>query len=613
VTWSVKRPWRMWGVLAVLWMPPLAAAPASPPRQVSGAGVLDTAIAACSGPATEVCSPGGWCWKDPSAPNDSFQDAWAVDEQTVLVVGPPDRVLHWRGDRGCYLPSGTSSALNSIWAWSPLEAWAVGEAGTIVHWDGARWTQVRTGGPPLHIVFGTGPQDVWAGGAEGTLLHWDGARWRDVPSGTTQVLYALWASGPSDVWVSAFQGSQGAVRHWNGLNWSTLPATEGLVTGLWGLGPGDVWVVGSRGLFAHWTGRGWQDVLATRRTGSMRRIRGFGAHSRQLWVVGPSVWRHEGDRLRVQEYDYSRADSLLSVAGFEGQPLLAVGADGSLVRYREGEQWEVLSARPDTVRLTFGDVWASAPTDAWAVRDEGTLFHWDGARWSPTPGMPLMVMSRVSGSSASDVWVAGRMNGTYEAALVHFNGRDWRELRFDEAETFVDVWALRQDAAWALSRTGTVRRWDGVAWHVVANVNRALNALHGSRADDVWAVGDGGTLFQWNGQRWVDRSVVGPDFKAVWVFAPDDVWASGLDASLWHWDGREMRRVDSGASGDVRAFFGGSAGDLWAVGEQGASLHWNGQVWESVSSGTRRNLRGLWGAGGRLFAVGTGATILQRD
>ena len=605
---TVKGFWRLSAVLAVLLLLPHCQATQPEP----GAGALDTR-ASFLAPSAEVCSSGGWCWKNPSAPTDTFQDAWAVDARTVLVVGPPDRVLHWRGDGWRYLPSGTMSALNSVWAASPTDAWAVGEAGTIVHWDGVRWTQVRTGGPTLHVVFGTGPQEVWAGGAEGTLLRWDGARWRDVPSDTSQGIYALWASGPSDVWVSAFTGSQGSVRRWNGLGWSTLPATDGLVMGLWGLGPGDVWAVGSQGLFVHWTGRGWQDVLATSRSGAMRRVRGFGAHPRRLWVVGPAVWRHEGDSLRVQQYDYASADGLLSVAGFDDQPLLAVGTNGALVRYRDGEQWEVQSAPPDRTPLNFSDVWASSPSDAWATRDDGTLHQWDGTRWARRADAPLMGMYAISGSSASDVWVAGRMNGTYEAALVHFDGTRWRETRFAESETFVDVWALRQDAAWALSRTGTVRRWEGAAWRTVVNVNRVFTALHGSSEDNVWVVGDSGTLYQWDGQRWVDHCFTGPDLKAVWVVGLDDVWASALDGALWHWDGRRMLRVEGVAPVYVRAFFGRGAQDLWAVGEQGAILHWDGATWAPVSSGTRRHLRGLWGAGGRLFAAGTNATVLQRD
>ena len=579
-------------------------------------GVVVLGLGALRATAAEPCveghDPGGWCWKSPGAPSDDLKDAWAVDAHTVLAVGPPERVMHWRDGAWRYLPSGTSSTLNAVWAASPQDAWAVGEAGTIVHWDGLAWTQVRTGGSMLFAVFGTSPRDVWAGGEDGLLLHWDGLRWNDMPGVTSQMIRSLWASGPQDVWLSAAdaEDTEGEVLRWNGLRWSSIPSPGEKVYGLWGFGPQDVWAVGNHGLLANWRGGSWQRAPTFDEHSALFKLRGL--DSRRLWVVGGSLMRFDGDRLRLEPYDHLSATRLSAVAIGEGGPLLAVGGDGALVRSLDSGRWEVQVPEITSGTGDFASVWANSPEQAWAVRTDGQLYRWEGELWRRDTSTPLMSMASVSGSSASDVWLAGRMNKTYEAVLVHFDGTEWREFLFPKSEHLRDVWALNARDAWAVGDGGLVRRWNGYSWGEALTLRGQLTCVHGSSADNVWVAGSSGVLFQWDGRRWVDRSINDPGLQDIWVFGPNDVWIVGARRTLWHWDGQQVQRV-AGITAPLNALYGRAPDDLWAVGGAGSVLHWDGAAWSTMPTGTRRELKGVWGSKARLFAVGAGATILQRD
>jgi hypothetical protein len=61
---------------------------------------------------------------------------------------------------------------------------------------------------------------------------------------------------------------------------------------------------------------------------------------------------------------------------------------------------------------------------------------------------------------------------------------------------------------------------------------------------------------------------------------------------------------------------GGDAAATWAVGDQGVALRHDGARWQLVTyfaGAAPVDLLGLWGVGRRLWAVGTGGTILRYD
>ena len=93
-------------------------------------------------------------------------------------------------------------------------------------------------------------------GDNGVILHSanDGASWQAQNSGTTQVLFGVWGSGPNDVFAV---GDGGVILHSanDGATWQAqnFGDTQIFYFGVWGSGPNDVFAVGGSGVIQHYT------------------------------------------------------------------------------------------------------------------------------------------------------------------------------------------------------------------------------------------------------------------------------------------------------------------------------------------------------------------------
>jgi hypothetical protein len=140
------------------------------------------------------------------------------------------------------------------------------------------------------------------------------------------------------------------------------------------------------------------------------------------------------------------------------------------------------------LRGPLKDVVAAGPGDAWAV-GRGTIVHWDGAAWTPTPWVtPLSPQyAAIDASGSDDVWAVGRVTryDVWRPLIVHWTGTAWRHARMPSIPGEVslnDVAAVSLDEAWAVGRAVTfpvasgspererpvVLMWDGASWTRVA-------------------------------------------------------------------------------------------------------------------------------------------------
>ena len=103
------------------------------------------------------------------------------------------------------------------------------------------WSSVASGTTQvLFGVWGSSPSDVWAVG-NAAVLHYNGSRWSSLPIGASQVAYGVWGTSPTNVWVV---GNDGTPLHYDGTNWArgaTLPILS--LQKVWGTSPSNVWAV----------------------------------------------------------------------------------------------------------------------------------------------------------------------------------------------------------------------------------------------------------------------------------------------------------------------------------------------------------------------------------
>lgn len=229
----------------------------------------------------------------------NLRAVWGSGPNDVWAAGDKGTILHFNGQAWASTPSGTEEDLTGITGTGPANVYVSGQKGAILHWDGKDWHQVQVGdsaGTDVALVnmWSSGPGDVWAIGIDndggGFMRHWNGTKWEsqgipgssslwgvggtgptDVwmvgnnPKGEGWVIHgdgkhfdangykgpparAVWASGPSDVWVAPYQGT---LQHWNGTAWEAPPTPDGSWFRMGGSGPDDVWAVGLNGVTVH--------------------------------------------------------------------------------------------------------------------------------------------------------------------------------------------------------------------------------------------------------------------------------------------------------------------------------------------------------------------------
>lgn len=298
----------------------------------------------------------------------------------------------------------------------------------------------------LTAISGLGAADVWAVGSGGSILHYDGAAWKSVPSGTTETLHAVWASGPNDVWVA---GSTATILR--GPQWTPQPvfttgtAYHGRVHALWGTSAADVRAGGQPFMqfddMSSTTGNllfradgGWQvneGLDGKFGQATVNAIWGSSATDvwialdngqEQPWARGTLVHgtpRSPGGPLEWVAIDSQSSQPFESIWGASAGDVWAVGLGGTVCRFSAGATKWTNVTTPTTQPLH--GVWGSGPADLWVVGDAGTILHFDGTAWTQaTVAFPLGKkpnLTGVWGSGPNDVWVVG------DVLTLHFTGK----------------------------------------------------------------------------------------------------------------------------------------------------------------------------------------------
>jgi hypothetical protein len=197
-----------------------------------------------------------------------------------IPVQRPDNFYYESGWRSAVVDGGAGwepvvqdywiDTIRGIWGSGPGDIWIVGSKPDKLpfgaHTDGVAaadggvpvWTEVDTQSiSGLYAVWGSGPGDVWSVGDYGTIRHSTAGAglWSIVDSPTSENLRGIWGAGAKDIWAV---GEHGTVLHYDGVTWRTAttafpPGDKPHLYGVWGSGPTDVWAVGS-GVVLHFTG-----------------------------------------------------------------------------------------------------------------------------------------------------------------------------------------------------------------------------------------------------------------------------------------------------------------------------------------------------------------------
>lgn len=277
-------------------------------------------------------------------------------------------------------------------------------------------------------------------------------------------LLGIWGSGANDVWiVGVTNGQPGvfpssrAILHYDGSTWSRTEPSAALV-GLWGSGSTDVWAVGDLGQVRHYDGNTWSEQQVG--TGWLTSI--WGVSSDRVWMVN-----------QVGE-----------------------------VYEKTATGWRLLHQISGGDQVSLEGVWASSPTDIWAVGTinrwaqptkpwHGRVLHFDGS-WQledTRPDKALWSVVRFKGS----VWAAERASGG--TLLNKRPSLPWTP-HIGAIPAPSALWDTKDGALWAVGIGSDVGYFDGVDWRGLRLLPATdFNAVWGSAEAGMWAVGGFGAIF----------------------------------------------------------------------------------------------------------------------
>ena len=400
-----------------------------------------------------------------------------TSDKNIFAVGARGTLLRYDGSAWRSAPFVTGSDLTRVRCASATDCLAVGALATVVHWDGTKWdvvkttgiygtltglveigpssylltgysvggsysyrydgktfTEVTTDGVDLADVAGPRADDLTAVGSSGSIAHWNGLSWTRVSVGSTEIMLAVWAASPSEVWISGSgSGNGGHLIRWDGKTFGQFEAPARTVyQALWGSSANAVWAVGYEGGIARWDGTHWSAEPKVT-TANLYAIAGSGPT--QVWASADKgvLLRYDGTAwTALPSLDPSSvALGLWLASASDGWAVGISGAKGMLWRF-DGSSW---TAWPKQFDQPFKVVWGSGPKDVWAGGDKGLLAHFDGAQWSQVTSPSTADIYAIRGSGPSNVWLA-----PYGGTVHRFDGSTWREVFTDSEQNLNGLW-----------------------------------------------------------------------------------------------------------------------------------------------------------------------------
>jgi hypothetical protein len=574
------------------------------------------------------CSVAGWCGSNANFVaiwGSSATDIWIVANQAGDVAGadlPTDSdersaLLHWDGVAWNAVQFEGTHALHSVWGTAKDDVWVVGASAFVRHFDGKTWSALPLSiGAPIDFtsVSGTSSRDVWAVGWGQTVRHFDGAAWSAEQPPQWDTFRSVWASA-NEVWVLGDK----TLSRFDRTVWSTVGRPPDSVTSsVWGRAPGEAWVAGPAGSLERWDSNGEQTnrVPDDSSPANFRCV--WGSSDRDGWAVG-----EKGRIAHFSDGKWSAGphltESNLNAAwGAQGRTWF-VGDNGAFLEF-DGKNF---SASPIATH-ELNRLWGTSANDVWAAGRE--IEHWDGKLWQDVPRPGFREVLALWGSSESNVWAVGA-----QGLLLHWDGAMWRDEPSPTAADIQGVWGSGERDVWAVDADGRFLRFDGVQWSVWPADNFGpLQSVWGTNALDVVAVG-GSNRIHFNGFQWSllpshpsetpTYNVAFGNGSLVWIgghVAWSAYKAGGARPELGRWNGigmtdnLEPTTAPSNitlTSSSIEAGWASDAKDVWIY--LSRLMHWDGADWAYSAAGNAR-VRALWGTTRDVWALANDGQIMRK-
>jgi len=277
-------------------------------------------------------------------------------------------------------------------------------------------------------------------------------------------------------------------------------------------------------------------------------------------------------------FDTTGSGAISGVWGSGPSDVFAVGGtpDASTIYHYDGAAWSPMDA-PDVPLLVW--VFGFGPDDVYAVGVDGGFVHYDGAAWTTIDSGTTEDLWGIWGASADDIWIVGGEIDDGDPIILHYDGATVAPytLNPDEntrgAESLFKVWGIG-DTLFIVGQRGLILTWDGSDWvnsPAGGEADDDFVSLWGTSEDNIVAVGgrSNGRLATWDGSAWTTQQLSGvPGLNAVNMQTDDEAVIGGIYGFTGSFTpSTNVIANDSVLTSlDVHAIWGDGQGTFYAVG-----------------------------------------------
>lgn len=629
------------------------------------------------------CTDTGWCWEHARPRGNALLDVWGTGPNDIWAVGEGGTILHYDGWAFSSVPikddkQGIEPVINprftAVHGTSETDVWAIsniragqGQRYALYKYDftirkmqivdraqegdnfpafRSLWVgkdliwidgipkskqspigaaeqvpqtmpSLSTGRAEIYRIVSSnpqGPDDLWAVGSiydttntyhnTPAIWHWQSSAW--VPESvdpavknTNMPLYHIWVSQSGDMWASSLDGNFNLHKTPSGQMWTRDAHPNQNLKGI-------IYGATQDGAVLAITGNANEDQLPTPSRSSKNIFsRSIPIIEKQLtdglsilraFIVpgqNPPVMYLVGEGGLIQRYDVqeNQVTALIlgtsassahinDIFGFTDKEIWAVGNQGTILHYN-GAGWA--EETPKITQSNLRAVWGVAADDVWAVGDNSTILHRTSlagpfvAVTSPVSGVPL---NGVWGTSAQNVFIAGN-SGT----LLHWDGTAWVTANNTGFSGHIQgIWANDQAnifIAGFLGTTGYVYKGNGTSWTDISprgatEIYRQINKIRGSSSTNVVITEgneNGQNTWVYNGSAW--QAIPKSTRFGIATFSAQATYLAGYQDGLVS-TGTNSANRSIGGSNFLNALWGTKPENIWAVGESGTILHYQG-------------------------------------
>jgi|GEM_PF-3043162 len=163
---------------------------------------------------------------------------------------------------------------------------------------------------------------------------------------------------------------------------------------------------------------------------------------------------------------------------------------------------------------------------------------------------------------------------------------------------FTEVHMASTSAGWAVSKGGSVFRFDGATWNYEGEMGVRLDSVWATSSTTCWTAGYSDGFWYYDGVGWTSHPApTRARIFALQFTAPDDGWAVSQPGTIYHYDGANWSENHTHAAGDLIGLHMLSSTRGWAVGNLGYAVTYDGTQWteQDIDPASSTPFETIWG------------------